>query len=617
MDNETLKDSIAALPPTNTVKSKAISDNQALETLRCWRDSLIIANPKELPLIEYIPGNIPPGDELPETSKILISIYEEYLFATPKKIPRLLKKFCSLKDHTERHKEKTVASLCLASQHHLGHTQNTYPLSLSQRISLSYLSDPKSNGIFTIPQPFDHGKTSLLLSIIASKWVEAAIQKKPPPIMVTASANNLARTNILDYLNEISRNNQLFCCARWIPDFNSYGLFLASNHEANQAKERHYFYRLADQGSGSVENFYSEEYRHGAKIYFLEQFNLNYQQSESDLLSCQSFIHKLMLSKQALLNQTLNFVAELNKFQEDIQLQYGDLAAITRLIGKTREEKSKSEETIKNLEKLRDEWFLYKKNELKWPKLFSWLPFVRPMLKDRIKSFTSGHHKILSEKISHIDEIEETLHRKINTQIAHGYKYDALLADLGSIIGIYDTFCQDKTALEQQLGFELFSENLWDTQDQNHALDKLDITLRYDLFILATHYWEISWLLTSETIDSQTQDAESQKKYWHTQAMLTPFFITSLHSGPAFFRYKKCEHEFETFTNLIDLLIIDETEQLIPAIAGALISIAKKLVLIGERRPGGKGNLCVEKEGGSNSHHPKALSVTLSAPLSS
>ncbi|NNM60092.1 MAG: hypothetical protein HKM04_09810, partial [Legionellales bacterium] len=138
-----------------------------------------------------------------------------------------------------------------------------------------------------------------------------------------------------------------------------------------------------------------------------------------------------------------------------------------------------------------------------------------------------------------------------------------------------------KKKLSKQLGFDFSLENLFDLSDENGLLAKLDTSLRYELFVLATHYWEASWLENNETIKNFSYEQEDRKKFWQIRAMLTPCFVTTLHSGVSFFQCKVLS-EFETPIDFIDLLIIDEAGQVMPAVAGALVSATKKLLLVGD-----------------------------------
>jgi hypothetical protein len=525
-------------------------------------------------------GYVLPTSEIFEASRNIITTYDQYIFAKNKEMPPLLEKFCSLKDR-EHCKDKSIEALLIASQNHFGQMQNKYPLSESQRISLSYLYDDEDNDIFTIHGPPGTGKTSVLLSVIASKWIDAAIQKKPPPILVIASTNNLAVTNILDHFNRVACSGVAETSIRWLPDFITYGLYLAPTHKAKEAEERNYTYRLREKGLGSIEKFYTHEYKEYAKAYFLEQFNRHYQKAESDITYCQDFIHEQMLEKQSLLHKAISFASMFYSVQEGIIKRYSNIETVEDLILKNIDEKSAIEAGITTLKQLRADWFLYKDTHLRWLRLFSWLSFVKPLLIDRVKLFTSKYYEIFSEAIGHVDSVDEIIDAKIKEHVSVRQKVDEVLVELKSIKETYERFTQEKIVLERRLGFEFSIDNLFDFSDTTNVLCKLDVTLRYELFILAMHYWEASWLLETE-VNSLPYDIEGRRRYWEIQAMLTPCFVTTLHSGPGFFQHKTPSQKFETLTSFVDLLILDEAGQVMPAVAGALISTAKKALLVGD-----------------------------------
>ncbi|CAM4420485.1 MAG: hypothetical protein LEGION0398_MBIBDBAK_01269 [Legionellaceae bacterium] len=241
----------------------------------------------------------PIGELFLDAIKNIISTYDQYIYSKNKKIPTLLKQFCSLTDK-EHVTDKKPEEILILNKFHLGQMQNIYPLSLTQRISLSYFFDEANNEIFTIHGPPGTGKTSLLSSIIATKWISAAIQKLPPPIIVAASTNNRAVTNILKSFSKMEGSDKKNTDIRWLPEFTSYGLYLASSRKAESAKEENYLYRLREKGSGTVEVFYSETYRESAKVYFLEKFNTYYKKTEKNILNCQNFIYEQLLEKQTL-----------------------------------------------------------------------------------------------------------------------------------------------------------------------------------------------------------------------------------------------------------------------------------------------------------------------------
>ena len=97
--------------------------------------------------------------------------------------------------------------------------------------------------------------------------------------------------NILEHLNKAHTQ-------RWLPDLNSFGLYLASSQKVKMAKENNYLYRLKDKASGSLQNFYASHYHEYAVHYFLEQFNRAYHLEVSEIETCQKIIHEKLIEKQ-------------------------------------------------------------------------------------------------------------------------------------------------------------------------------------------------------------------------------------------------------------------------------------------------------------------------------
>jgi hypothetical protein len=528
-------------------------------------------------------GYILSAREVFEASKNIITTYDQYLFDKNKKIPPLLEELCSLKENGY-FKDKAIEELFIASQYHLGQMENRHPLSESQRIALSYLCDHENNNIFTINGPPGTGKTSLLLSIIASRWVESAIQKKPPSILVAASTNNLAVTNILNHFKQKINFDSTGESTRWLPDFNSYGLYLAPTNKAKECEERGYLYRLKEKGSGSIEKLYTQDYQLHAKDYFLKQFNDYYQRSDVDILCCQEFLHNLLIEKQAFMKKVINSVHELYIAQKDIKHRFGSIEELNDVIFKKTSQKKLLETQLNEIIELQASWFSYKTTHIGWLRLLAWLPSVRSLLVDKVKLFTSKHHHFFSENLSHIDLADDVFSEKIKQSKLELQTIDAYLKELTLSKNAHEQFIKNKMLLDKQLGFEFSIDHLFDFANNDNLLCKIDTTLRYDLFLLATHYWEAGWLLECEMMKSlvSAYSAEDRKKYWEIQAMLTPCFVTTLHSGPGFFQHKTSAQHFDTLDNFIDLLIIDEAGQVMPAIAGAMISTAKKVLLVGD-----------------------------------
>lgn len=517
-----------------------------------------------------------PKNSIAEPSQNIIATYDQYLL-TRKTIPALLKKFSSFSDEPYCD-DLSPKERFMASCEHLGQMQMGYPLSASQRESISYFSDPERNEIVTIHGPPGTGKTTLLQSIIASNWVECALEKKNPPIQVATSTNNLAVTNILDRLNEAGKET-----IRWLPNFHTYGLYLAPSHQIEQAKKNNYEFRLRRKNSGSIAEFYNADYRDYATRYFLEKFNNHYLKSESSLRNCQEFIHHELLLKNTLLRNCIRCVNDFHSLEKLLSHRYDRLEAIEELFIENNRAILEIEEELKSLKQLAVSWFSFKIKDLKWLCLFSWIPFIKQLLMDRIRLFTLQHDLFQSRNFN-IDDVEKVIEDRMSSHASLLKQLEKDKEVLQSDKELFAKLYGEKVKLEEQLGFNLNTDNASDFTDNSNVLCQMDQTLRYDLFVLATHYWEAQWLQESGKLDQLDYHRDDREKYWRIQAMLTPCFVTTLHSGPGFFQYKTNFQLFETLEDVIDLLIIDEAGQVMPAIAGGMISIAKRLLLVGDAK---------------------------------
>ncbi len=110
----------------------------------------------------------------------------------------------------------------------LGHSSDTNPLADAQRDALTHQLLSQSGEILGVNGPPGTGKTTMLLSVVASHWVRAALNKVDPPVIAAASTNNQAVTNVIDaFAKDFSRGSGPFA-GRWLPDIKSYGAYFPS-----------------------------------------------------------------------------------------------------------------------------------------------------------------------------------------------------------------------------------------------------------------------------------------------------------------------------------------------------------------------------------------------------
>ena len=76
------------------------------------------------------------------------------------------------------------------SRRHVAQMNGQHKLAESQREALLHHLADRTGTILAVDGPPGTGKTTLLLSVIANAWVEAALREGEPPIVVAASCNN-------------------------------------------------------------------------------------------------------------------------------------------------------------------------------------------------------------------------------------------------------------------------------------------------------------------------------------------------------------------------------------------------------------------------------------------
>ena len=107
----------------------------------------------------------------------------------------------------------------------LGHSSPHYALAKAQRNALTHLLAAEHGEVVTVNGPPGTGKTTLLLSVVASLWAKAALDRGDAPIIFASSTNNQAVTNIIDAFGADFSNGEGPFAGRWLPDLASFASY--------------------------------------------------------------------------------------------------------------------------------------------------------------------------------------------------------------------------------------------------------------------------------------------------------------------------------------------------------------------------------------------------------
>ncbi|HQH27056.1 MAG TPA: AAA domain-containing protein, partial [Oligoflexia bacterium] len=158
--------------------------------------------------------------------------------------------------------------LARSAVRHLGQFGSKFALAPSQRLAVHRFMETPPGDFLCVTGPPGTGKTTMLQSIIASLWVQAASAGAHPPVIVCTAASNQAVTNIIDSLEKGGMEQDVLS-QRWLPGVHSFGTFCSS---AGRAKENAAYQLELRNGSGLSAEMTRAEYLRKAKESFLASF---------------------------------------------------------------------------------------------------------------------------------------------------------------------------------------------------------------------------------------------------------------------------------------------------------------------------------------------------------
>ncbi|UQS16366.1 AAA domain-containing protein [Pseudomonas sp. HS6] len=464
----------------------------------------------------------------------------------------------------------------------LGHAGDQYALAPAQRDGLAHLLVAEQGDVLAINGPPGTGKTTLLLSVVASLWAKAAMEGGEPPVIVASSTNNQAVTNIINAFGKDFAHGSGPLAGRWLPDIKSFGAYFPKvSAEAEMARTY--------QTKGFYTELESQDYLQKARQTYMAKAAIAFaDEQEPDLQRIVDRLQDEIRIRQQHLIDVEQAWARLVGVRLAVREQLGDdpQAAVDRTQAQQLEQAQQTATAQAWLKTFRR----YLAHEPLIYTLFGWFgPIASKRL--RLAKLQLEDAGIEVDSVRTVSEIETRLASAVAEAnqanaaiVARLHEMQLLLAseqrevmNWQSVISVLRV-PNDKPAGEVTL----------DDCD-NWA----DTSLRFEIFLLTTHYWEGRWLLeVTQTLpdilkNRAKKGRKTLEKNWRRWMKLTPCVVATFYRLP---REMHCSrHDGNGFVddyalNFIDLLIVDEAGQVLPEVAAPSFALAKRALVIGDTR---------------------------------
>lgn len=464
-----------------------------------------------------------------------------------------------------------------------GHSNSRFPLAAAQRDALAQVMTMQPGELLAVNGPPGTGKTTFVLSVVASLWVEAAWKETQPPLIIAASTNNQAVTNIIEAFGKDFEENNDPLSGRWLPEMKSYGgYFPAPSLEGEAAKHYHTpsFYKLLE----------NEDYVDRAESAFLTRAQAVLQ--DTGLTTVKQVKQRIWKE----INACYQLMAELEVSWQNfdtLQLKRQQMEPEKRRAA-LQAELLTLKQDLTGVEDSLTGWLKFCADESLLLSLLDVVPAVANKRRAKRKQFIKNNFSSLACTLAD-DCSAERLESRLEDWLKKQRKnIEDLEQQLGQIATLQKQY---QLAEEEWLQLSAPFRNKKTATASLDEIDRaLDISLRFRLFQLAVHYWEARWLLDYQEHDREmliknrngndAQGLKAVRARWARRMCLTPCIVSTLYSLPGYMTYKVFESEGvfnnEYLINEIDLLIIDEAGQVAPDVAAASFALARRALVIGD-----------------------------------
>ncbi|ADL50605.1 AAA domain-containing protein [Clostridium cellulovorans] len=455
---------------------------------------------------------------------------------------------------------------------HCGQMGGEYPLSPSQRECINHFTNMVDGEMLAVNGPPGTGKTTLLQSMVANLYVERALKKEKPPLIVASSTNNQAVTNIIESFGKIKSMGYGNLEERWIEGVNSFAVYFPSSSSEGNAKTKVYHYTNL-RGENFISDVESEENILKSKERLLANFNKYFGDSISSLGICEEVIHASLCKIELIRRNFLELFDNLSSYEIRDKTIEEHLVFL-------KQEKECLEEQI-SMDKLRIEaWRRHFKGMPLLYRLLKFLKSYKSKIATRNRMFIESEETFLDEYMS-LEKIEEKYSYRIMDLKIKLEELQRTYKEIEHIKKQYD----DNLIILNNLNIDIFQrEKKKSVLNLNQMNEIMDKTLRYIEFWLSVHYYECRWVKGEDKL-TKNQKGKTYKNIldslYNRLSMITPCYVMTFYQLPRNFLALGDNKNFYLY-NYIDLLIVDEAGQVSPEIAACSFALAKKAVVVGD-----------------------------------
>lgn len=561
------------------------------------------------------------------TGKEILQLYDALL--AEENVPALFERLCHGK------KNPFVVSEVLRRRQismPRGTMSSLYGLASSQADAVAAFTGMAKGDLLAVNGPPGTGKTTLLQSIIASEVVTRALEGGEPSVIVGVSTNNQAVTNINRSLNDMFDGNSTAgtfpWARRWIPDAQTYGLYLPADSKAKEAQEDGWAIARKEwirgekkpQWTGFPEKERDVRYVMQAQSMWLAGYRDTYGASietvETGLDTLRHDLDRIVKNIQGI-QHVLERFDEINQWWRNTA---GDIQPVTFV--------ENEREAVQAAQKKLDEFNDYARGLIAVrgkiagalaPRGFGeWLAKIIPFFRG-----IATHGQI--ERLCGLASSDDLVAKLFETEV---YNNSAPQSWVTRIKQLLQQAKKDKRGAEEAATFskknyEVLEGRLKERSDCLAALQNsyktllaqassdfnvntagyepvpeypkvtdfdrvLDVTFRHKAFQIAMRYWEGRWILEARKLqEAPATDKihglgrEGMEMRFRRWCMLTPCLVSTLHSLPKHFQFWG-NNAANYMLEFIDLLIMDESGQVSPHIGAASFALASRAVVVGD-----------------------------------